>query len=100
MRIRVAHVEAEWDMRRKHALREGTRAIRLKQGQCLVAFNRRLTMARIIDSEGGVHDYYADRGVKFDLEVLAEMMLRGFTVELDVGRPTRESGTPVVRRAA
>ena len=53
MRIKVVHVERGWDMRRKHDLREGLHAQRLKRGQCLVAFNVARTMARVIDSEWG-----------------------------------------------
>ncbi len=86
MRIRVVHVEKAWDMRKKHALREGRRARALQRGQCLVAFNRALDMARIIDCEGGVHDYYADQGEEFDLHGLAQRMERAFYVALDVGR--------------
>ncbi len=84
MRIRVVHIENGWDMRRKHDLREGLHAQRLKPGQCLVAFNVAQTMARVIDSEWGVHDYYEDRG--FNLERLAEMIKAGFYVDLDIGR--------------
>ena len=82
--IKVVHVIRGWDMRRKHDLREGLHAQRLKRGQCIVAFNVALTMARVIDSEWGVHDYYEDAG--FNLERLGEMMERGFYVQLDVGR--------------
>ena len=89
MRIKIVHVEPGWDMRLKHALREGIRAQRLKPGQCLVAFNRALTQARIIDCEGGVHDYYADQGVEYDLEELAAQLKRGLFVELEVGRHER-----------
>lgn len=91
MRVKVVHVEKAWDMRRKHALREGTRARALRPGQCLVAFNKALNMARIIDCEGGVHDYYADQGVVYDLEEVAAQFERGLNVELDVGRHETES---------
>ena len=100
MRVKVVHVESEWDMRKKHALRESRKANRLTRGQCLVAFNGALTMARIIDSEGGVHDYYADRGVKFDLAVLKEMIQQGFAVDLDVGKTTSVRAAPRLRAAA
>ena len=100
MKVKVIHVESNWDMRRKHALRESRRAKKLERGQCLVAFNAALSMARIIDSEGGVHDYYADRGVKFDLVSLRAMVRDGFAVELDVGKTTSVRAAPRLRAAA
>lgn len=84
--LKIAHVVKAWDMRKKHALREGTRARRLKPGQVLVAFNKALDMARFIDCEGGVHDYYADPGTRYDLVQLADQIRRGIGAELEVGR--------------
>lgn len=89
MRVRVVHVVHGWDMRQKHILREGRWARALKPGQCLLAFNRRLDMARLIDCEGGVHDWYADQGEEFDLEGVAARMQRAFYVEMDVGQHER-----------
>lgn len=90
--IQVVHVEQGWDMRLVHALREGLRARNLKPGQCLVAFNTRLDMARIIDAEGGVHTYYAYQGEEYDLETLAAQMRSGWKVELVVGQHERRRG--------
>ena len=98
-RVRVRDVIKGWDMRRKHALREGEKARALKRGQCLVAFNRALTMARIIDCEGGVHDYYADQGVEYDLATVADQLMRGLFVDLDVGRHESRAGVAKLRAA-
>ena len=99
MRVKVLHVVKAWDMRKKHALREGIRAAKLKRGQCLVAFNRALDMARIIDSEGGVHDYYADKGEQFDLQAVRGRMERAMFVDLDVGKHDSVAGVAQLRAA-
>jgi len=85
-RVRIARVVANWDMRRKHDLREGKAAEVLRKGEVLVAFNVRRDMARIIDCVGAVHDYYANRGVKFDVGILERMTQEGIFLELEVGR--------------
>ena len=86
MKLKVVQLVQGWDMRRKHELRESLRARALKRGQCLVAINVARSMARIIDCEGGVHDYYADVGGEYDLYEVAAQIERGLNVELDVGR--------------
>ena len=86
MRVLIVRVIANWDMRRKHDLREGRAASALLRGEVLVAFNVRRNMARIIDCVGAVHDYYADRGVRFDVGVLERMTQVGISLELVVGR--------------
>ena len=90
MRVRVVHVEADWDMRIRHKLRIGNRARRLKARECFVAFNRALTIARIIDSELGTHDYYTVQGEVFDLELLQAKIKGGLDVDLEVGRHQRK----------
>ncbi len=87
-------------MRRKHALREGRRAKALKRGQCLVALNKRRNMARVIDCEGGVHDYYADQGVEYDLYELAAQMNRALFIDLDVGRHEKPTDAKHLRAVA
>ncbi len=96
--IQVVHVELDWDMRQVHALREGLRARRLKPGQCLVAFNRALDMARVIDSEGAVHNYYGYQGEEYDLEELAAQMRAGIGIKLEVGRHEKV-GSPLKEAA-
>ncbi len=93
----MVHVIKGWDMRRVHDLREGLHAQRLKRGQCIVAFNVARTMARIIDCEWGVHNYYESAG--FNLQRLSEMMQRGFYVTLDVGRHEVVEGVAELRAA-
>lgn len=93
--LSIARVVDGWDMRVRHSLRD--KALKgLKYGQCLVALNGKRTMARVIDCVGGVHDYYADPGMRFDMETLSQMLTQGFKVrltgivkysrELEVGR--------------
>lgn len=82
MKVKVVHVETDVDMRMKHELRESKKAEKLKPGECLVAINRAKDMARIIDCEGGVHDYYAYAGMKFDVSEISGMMKRGLGIEL------------------
>lgn len=86
MKVHIVRIVEEWDMREKHRLREGRNAKRLHAGEVLLAFNRALDMARFIDCEGGVHDYYADDRVRFDVDELRRMIHRGFHVDLEVGR--------------
>ena len=79
--LTIARVIDGWDMRMRHALRE--KALKgLKHGQCFVALNGRRTMARIIDCVGGVHDFYADPGMRFDMQTLSQMCVQGFKVKL------------------
>jgi hypothetical protein len=82
MICKVVAVIQDWNMNLKHELRESPTALNLKSGQCIVAINTRRNMARVICSEGGVHDYYADQGVKFDVGELSQMMQRGIGLEL------------------
>lgn len=84
--LRVVAVVKDWDMRSKHALREGVQARALRPGTVLVAFNRRRDMVRIIDSEGFVHDGYADVGEEFNLDIVAQRMKRAWKIELNVGQ--------------
>lgn len=101
MKCTVVHVEQGWNMSFKHDLRTSPRVEKLKPAECLVAFNVAETMARIIDCEGGVHDYYAPEGVKFDVKTLSDMMLRGIGIELEVRkRATTAAKAPAVAKAA
>lgn len=93
MKLRVAKLVADWDMRERHKLREGRASNNLARGECVVAFNRTRTQARMIDSEGGIHDYYTDPGEEFDLGVLSEMMKAGVGLEFAIGRSERRKAS-------
>ena len=51
----------------------------------MIAFNKRQTIGRIIDWEGGVHTYYAEKGEMFDLDSLRELVKAAFYVDLTPG---------------
>lgn len=89
MTLKIVQVVRGWDMRKVHELRESIRARALQPGQCIVAVNNALDMARIIDCEGGVTNRYADVGEEFDLAGIAAQMQRGLGVDMDTGRHER-----------
>ena len=93
MKLRVTKLLTDWDMRERHKLREGRASNKLSKGECVVAFNRSRTQARMIDSAGGIHDYYTDPGDEFDLGMLGEMMKAGIFVEFAVGRSERRKAS-------
>lgn len=86
--LRILKIVEKWDMRGVHKLRNDRRAKSLKRGQCLIAFNKAMTIGRIIDPAGGVHTYYADKDRKeiFDIDRLSALVHEGFWVELRVGK--------------
>ena len=88
--LRVVGVVRGVDMRRKHDIRTYYMR-RVSPGQVVVLLNGDAKMARLIDHEGGVHDYYAPSGVKFDEAALYNMVERGLRVELTEGRDTRHT---------
>ena len=99
-RIRITAIVDEWSMNRIHALREDKRARRLQTGEALVAFNKKLTIARFIDCTGAVHTYYSDPHEVFDLATLSHLVESGFWVELEVGRQVRKKAAKLHLLAA
>lgn len=89
-RLRITRIIETWDMRRRHKLRHKPSAKNLRAGEVLLAFNARQTIARFIDCQGGVHDYYAAKGEMFDVNTLAREVSLGLSVELVVGQSERE----------
>ena len=77
-RIYVVKLVENWDMRGVHGLRLGRAAQALKPRTCIVAFNKRETIAMIVDSRGGVYHVYEPDG--FDLEDLTEEIRLGLAV--------------------
>lgn len=84
-RVRVSDIVDKWDMRAVHKLRDHSKAKKLSQGACLIAFNKAWTIGRIIDWKGGVHTYYAPKGEVFDLVSIRELVRIAFYVELEPG---------------
>ena len=91
VKVRIIAIIGEWSMNRVHALREDSRAIALKRGEALVAFNRKGTIARIIDCVGAVHTYYAEPKTVFDIQTLSDLVERGFWMQLNVGAQARKT---------
>lgn len=91
--MRITAIIEDWHMGKVHKLREDRRAKKLKRGQCLIAFNRKMTIGRIIDPLGGVHTYYAAKKSVFDVDALSAMVADGFWVELKVGSSTRKQAS-------
>lgn len=89
-RLRITKIFESWDMRKRHALRRKPSALNLKGGEVLLAFNARQTIARFIDCQGGVHDYYADKREMFDVTQLTQLVRAGLAVDLTVGTSERE----------
>jgi hypothetical protein len=87
--LRITNIIERWDMRGVHKLRTGRPARSLKRGQCLIAFNKAMTIGRIIDEAGGVHTYYAEPRESFDIDSLSALVHRGFWIELRVGQTAR-----------
>lgn len=92
--VKIVHVIEEWDMRARHKLRRMKKARELKSGEAILALNRAQTMFRIIDSEGGVHDYYQTAAMEKNREVWSPSGIRtivalGLRVKLNVGALTR-----------
>jgi hypothetical protein len=83
--VKVMTVLRGWDMRARHKARHQWMK-RLRAGQCVVLFNGALTIARIIDAAGGVHDYYTAEREKFDEGSLYNMVERGLHLSLAVGK--------------
>ncbi len=96
--VRITHIIVGWDMRQRHKLRKSKKAARLKPGECLVAFNRSQKMARIIDSAGAIHDYYADEG-RFSVDRLKKEVKAGIYLELRVGQSERKKVAQIERAA-
>ncbi len=91
--LRIVAIVDAWNMNGVHKLRGDKRSTALKRGQCLIAFNRKLTIGRIIDSEGGVHTYYAPPKEIFDIASVSQMVSDGFWVELRVGAKVRQKAS-------
>ncbi len=80
MRLMIRRIVADFDMRSMQDLRKLKRA--LHKGQVVVALNKRLNIAKVIDCEGGIYD--APRpsvGMEFDRGMINYLMYDGLGIE-------------------
>lgn len=65
---------------RNHSMRHGWHQHRawyrshLADRTAVLCFNRALTIARLYDCAGGVHNYYSDAGKQFDVAKLNDLL--------------------------
>lgn len=83
MKLRITKVIEDWNMHERHKLRR--RYAHLKSGDVVLCLNKRRNIARLVDSAGGLHDYYAEKGMRFDLEAVQSMVFSGIRVDLTIG---------------
>ena len=91
--MKMVAILDNYNMSGWHKLRNSKQARELTRGQCLVAFNRKMTIGRIIDSAGGVHTWYAPPKEVFDLAKLSAMIQQGFWIDLRVAASVRQKAT-------
>lgn len=89
--MRVVHIIDDWDMRMVHRLRSHPKARSLQKGECLMAFNRAITIARIVDCNGGVLQIWSRPGRQFDYDECLLLVKSGWDVDLRKGASTRSS---------
>jgi len=95
MSVRITKIIENQDMRGIHKLRSR----KVKKGECLIAFNNNRTIGRIIDCAGGVHTYYTEPGLTFDLDSLRDMVYDAFYIDIHVGAIMKKKARHL-RRAA
>ena len=84
IKLRIVGIILEWNMNSIHSLRKRAEQYPLARNQCLIAFNRKQTIARIIDCMGGVHTYYSEKNQAFDVEELNNLVHDSFHVSIYV----------------
>lgn len=89
--LNVLTVLHECDMRAIHRLRRVAQDYRhrgrpLRTGEALLFLNRRLTMARLVDSVGGVYTLWAPKDTEFDLQAVRGLVRAGLTLDVSDGR--------------
>lgn len=68
--VMVKRIITDWDCRRVYALQAIADRNRLGPREVVLAFNTRLTMARVVDASGSILTIYADPGHEFVLDTL------------------------------
>ena len=69
--VKVTKLVPDTDMRGVHKLRA---KVSCNHQEAWLFLNRKLTIARLIDSVGGVHTYYAPKDKQFDHQRLYSMV--------------------------
>lgn len=87
--VKVTRILLDQDLRSIHKLRAGHQTLR--KGACFMAFNKAQNMVRIVDCEGGVHSYWSPDRQLFDIDEVQRLVMRGWNVELDLGRSTEQT---------
>lgn len=90
-KLRVVDIALEWDMRSRHPLRNMAEKYGYRAGEVLLAFNRRRTMVRLVDSALGVHDYYSPDGSRFDVDLIADVIAQGLKLEVTLVREAQKT---------
>jgi hypothetical protein len=83
--VQVKHLITDVDMRPTRALISGKFKVfgQLGRGQIALLLNRACTIARFIDSEKTIHTMYAEKGEKYDLATI-ENMVKSRTLAIGV----------------
>ena len=84
--VMVKRVITDWDCRRIRALQAVGDRNRLKAREVVLAFNRALTMARLVDAAGSILTVYADAGLVFDVDTLLAAQEETFGITLRLSR--------------
>ena len=84
--VMVKRIITDWDCRRIRALQAIGDRNRLKPREVVLAFNARLTMARVVDGSGSILTVYADPGHVFDVDTLLEAQEETFGITLRLSR--------------
>ncbi len=69
--VRVTQIKENWDMRSTHPMRAlGKRG--LKPGEVSLFLNKRRTIAKLVDCEGGLYQHWCEATERFDLELIRQ----------------------------
>ena len=90
----VRDVVWEWNMRYKLLLFEHQAMQGLRHGQCVMAFNKALTLCRVVNGNGDMIELRTDRQHQFDQEAIIRRMAGGWNVQLQVGAEILELNPP------
>ncbi len=84
--VMVKRIVTDWDCRRIRALQAIGERNRLKPREVVLAFNRSLTMARLVDASGSILTVYSDDGNVFDVDTLLAAQEETFGITLRLSR--------------
>ena len=85
MTVTITRILTDCDLRRVHKPRHHHSA-HLRHHQAVLLINRDKTRARIIDSVGACHNYYAPTGEQFDVDAVRKLMREGLGIETTTGQ--------------